>query len=77
MHAKKESAPCEPPQEPPEKKSKTDEKLCFVCFDLPIDSVFVPCGHFAACMPCGYKFDDRPCPLCKTRVAMVLKTYAA
>ena len=77
VHAKKESAPCEPPQEPPEKKPKTDEKLCVVCFDRPIDTVFVPCGHLAACMPCGSKFDNRPCPLCKTLVAMVLKTYVA
>ena len=57
VHVKKESAPREPPQEPPEKKSRTDEKLCVVCFGRPIDAMFVPRGHLAACMPCGYKFD--------------------
>ena len=75
VHAK--NAPREAPEEPPEKKSKTDETLCVVCFDRPIDTVFVPCGHLASCLPCGSKFDNRPCPICKTRVAMVLKTYAA
>ena len=47
VHAKTESAPCEPPQEPPEKKSTTDEKLCVVCFDLPS----TPCSSLAATSP--------------------------
>ena len=53
----------------------SDNKVCAICCDRPRDSVFVPCGHIATCMPCGLNFDGLECPICKQYVSMVLKTY--
>jgi alanine-alpha-ketoisovalerate/valine-pyruvate aminotransferase len=51
------------------------DKVCAICCDRHRDSVLVPCGHIVACMPCGLKFDDQNCPICKQYVSLVLKTY--
>ena len=38
----------------------TDE--CVICYDKH-DTVFGPCGHFAACMSCAEKCTN--CPVCR------------
>ena len=75
VHYKKETAAQRP--DPPHKKTRTAENLCIICFDRHINSAFVPCGHLVSCLPCAWKFDGKPCPMCKQHVAMILKTYSA
>ena len=77
IHYKKEAAPRRPSLESPQKKTRTEERLCVICFDRQIDAAFAPCGHLASCLPCGSAFDGRPCPICKKRVVFVLKIYVA
>ena len=62
-------------EEPTAKKQRADDKVCAICCDRPRDSVFVPCGHIASCLPCGLQFAELECPICKQYVSMVVKTY--
>ena len=75
---------CEQPEEPPRKKARTKEKenqggeqQCRICYASDINTVFVPCGHILACLGCGLRLEDAPCPVCRKTVVMVLKTYTA
>ena len=43
---------------PVAKKFKSEE--CKICYDKVIDSVFVPCGHVAACITCAEKLEAYP-----------------
>ena len=54
-----------------------DSKLCIVCLDGFRDHVLIPCGHIAVCGQCKelYEGDDSECPLCRTKVEMVVKTF--
>ena len=58
--------------EPVNKKFKSEE--CKICYDKAIDSVFVPCGHVAACMSCAAGLEV--CPICKA-VSVAFKMYHA
>ena len=46
-----------------------DEKLCNVCMDELISSVFCPCGHYVACFRCAKRLDR--CPLCRQPIGHV------
>ena len=57
---------------PAAKKFKSEE--CKICYDSAIDSVFVPCGHVAACILCAANLQT--CPICKG-VCVAFKMYHA
>jgi hypothetical protein len=55
---------------------------CCICFDAPIDAVFVPCGHQACCIACATLLAPRKgsmsrsaCPICSAKIDMVVKTF--
>ena len=50
-----------------------DEKLCNVCMDELISSVFCPCGHYVACTKCAEKVDR--CPVCRQPIGYVQFVY--
>ena len=50
-----------------------DEKLCNVCMDELITSVFCPCGHYVACNRCAKKLDR--CPVCRHPIGYVQFVY--
>ena len=56
-------------------KQAEDEsgKRCKICWESDADSAFLHCGHVAACMECAQDLDD--CPVCRGRVAGVLKLW--
>ena len=56
------------------KKQKTD--VCKICFDRPLNSVFVPCGHIAACVSCAVRVESQGCPICK-KDCFVVQTFVA
>ena len=60
--------------EPAAKKAKID--VCKICFDRPVNSVFVPCGHICACFPCAARAEDKGCPICKN-MCFVVKTFVS
>ena len=57
-----------------ETKLYLDPNSCRICFLLPRDSVFYPCGHIASCFSCGSKLET--CPVCRLP-CNVIKTYFA
>lgn len=46
---------------------------CKVCYDAPINTVFVDCGHMATCLECSNQLES--CPICRTRINQVVQTY--
>ena len=50
-----------------------DERLCTVCMDELISSVFCPCGHYVACNKCSKRLDR--CPVCRQAVGYVQHVY--
>lgn len=50
-----------------------DERLCQVCMDELICSVFCPCGHNVACYRCAKQLDK--CPVCRQLVGYVQYLY--
>ena len=52
------------------------QNTCHICMDRPIDTAFVPCGHVVACSECAPGVRSK-CPICRKRIAMVLRTYDA
>jgi ankyrin repeat protein len=63
------SSPPPPQQHEPEPEpEEASGPQCAVCFDKPLQGIFIPCGHMAACVPCGGAImrDRAVCPICST-----------
>ncbi|XP_002738165.1 protein neuralized-like [Saccoglossus kowalevskii] len=53
---------------------------CVICYDRPVDSVIYTCGHMCLCHPCGVKLKQQAgavCPICRSILRDVIKTYKA
>lgn len=53
---------------------------CPICFERPVDCVLYQCGHMCTCYECGVKqwrTQSRSCPICRTVIKDVIKTYRA
>jgi len=48
---------------------------CTICMDAAVETVFVPCGHMAACRACGEKLGKKPCPVCRKKIKIVQRFY--
>lgn len=46
---------------------------CIICVDNQMDTMFLPCGHIAACRQCAEKCDR--CPLCRAKLECVQKAF--
>lgn len=44
------------------------ESECCVCYDRPIDTCLMPCGHVALCWNCASRLPQRRCPLCRADI---------
>ncbi|XP_053673247.1 death-associated inhibitor of apoptosis 1-like [Anopheles nili] len=49
------------------------EKVCKICLVKPFSTVFLPCGHVAACGKCAASVNK--CPICNTRLSNVKRIY--
>ena len=49
--------------------------FCMICHNLPIESVFVPCGHRCACYNCALTFfiSYKKCPKCNSNSRCIIK----
>ena len=43
-----------------------NENTCKLCVDNPMETVLLPCGHFALCYSCSIKMVS--CPVCRTLI---------
>lgn len=39
--------------------------ICKVCYDKPIDTIFINCGHVCACFACASALKKKECPMCR------------
>lgn len=53
----------------------SEEELCKICWDAPIECVILECGHMACCINCGKQMSE--CPICKQYVVRVVRFFKA
>ncbi|GAB2214800.1 hypothetical protein Droror1_Dr00019164 [Drosera rotundifolia] len=65
------------PQKEGDQANINPRRLCVICFDAPRDCFFLPCGHCAACFPCGSKIAEEAatCPICRRNMKKVRKIF--
>ena len=56
-----------------ENKKLSEETLCKVCLDEPMNRGFLPCGHYVACEDCTNRL--RFCPICRQKIKALVKIY--
>lgn len=66
------SAPCES-QQPNEKKSIDDARVCKICYNEELGVVFLPCGHMVACVKCAPGMTT--CAVCREPVTMTVRAF--
>ena len=47
--------------------------LCIACATDKRAVVFVPCGHYIACLPCGHGMAI--CPMCRSNITACIRIY--
>ena len=52
-----------------------DDKICKLCIEKKLDSVFFPCGHPTACFICSIKVivSTGVCPLCRSSIQEIYR----
>jgi len=43
-----------------------EARMCKVCMDAQVDTVFMPCGHLVCCNSCSPRMHN--CPICRKRI---------
>ncbi|XP_053563407.1 E3 ubiquitin-protein ligase rififylin [Bombina bombina] len=51
----------------------SDDSLCKVCMDSPIDCVLLECGHMVTCTKCGKRMNE--CPICRQYVVRAVHVF--
>ena len=60
------------------KRGGEEPTTCCVCFEKAVDRCLFPCGHEVLCNACAQRvMEMRPakCPVCRTRISLVLPVY--
>ena len=39
--------------------------ICKVCYDKPVDTIFINCGHVCVCFSCATALKKKECPMCR------------
>jgi hypothetical protein len=50
-----------------------EEATCKVCYDNPINTVLIRCGHICCCLDCSSMLER--CPLCRRQIDEVIQTF--
>lgn len=51
----------------------TEDNLCKICMDSPIDCVLLECGHMVTCTKCGKRMNE--CPICRQYVVRAVHVF--
>ncbi|KFQ36654.1 E3 ubiquitin-protein ligase rififylin [Merops nubicus] len=51
----------------------TEDNLCKICMDAPIDCVLLECGHMVTCTRCGKRMSE--CPICRQYVIRAVHVF--
>lgn len=55
------------------KRERPIPDLCVICLEEEYNAVFLPCGHMCCCITCSSQLSN--CPLCRSRIEQVVKTF--
>jgi len=58
---------------PPPAKTNSNKDLCKICFEAPVNTILLKCGHIAFCRECCTQLEQ--CPICRTQIYQVIETY--
>ena len=57
----------------------SQDKLCVVCDDRPVQLINVPCGHFCFCQDCGHRENlskmKYECPICRQKIEQTVRCF--
>ena len=67
MSVQQQSTPSE------EQKETGDRYICKVCYENPLEVIFLPCKHVCCCKECSDKVSN--CPMCRTRIRAKLPLF--
>lgn len=74
--------PQPPPTEVPslgsieeETEKLKSERLCKVCMDRDVNTVFLPCGHLVTCADCAKPLPK--CPICRTFIRGTVRVFVS
>jgi hypothetical protein len=56
-----------------ENRQLREARMCKVCMDSEVNTVFLPCGHLVCCNNCSPQL--RNCPICRTFIRGTVKTF--
>eukprot|EP01111_Echinosteliopsis_oligospora_P009626 TRINITY_DN2855_c0_g1_i2.p1 TRINITY_DN2855_c0_g1~~TRINITY_DN2855_c0_g1_i2.p1 ORF type:complete len:400 (+),score=131.18 TRINITY_DN2855_c0_g1_i2:125-1324(+) len=67
-----------PVEKPPPAAAVVEEEddlegKCKICYDRPIDTVILRCGHLAICLRCSKQLKD--CPICRKPITEIVRIY--
>ncbi|NXM09074.1 RFFL ligase, partial [Tyrannus savana] len=51
----------------------SEDNLCRICMDAPIDCVLLECGHMVTCTKCGKRMSE--CPICRQYVIRAVHVF--
>ena len=66
---------------PVEDEASNRQDICTVCYENPIDSALVQCGHMCMCYECSLivkgpsQNNSGPCPICREPIEKVLRIF--
>eukprot|EP00897_Mesotaenium_endlicherianum_P006869 jgi/Mesen1/620/ME000108S10777 len=62
-------------EEQGEKNEADEDYACLICCETDREACLVPCGHMVACLRCSQCLlaRDDPCPICRVKIANVIK----
>lgn len=56
-----------------ENRRLKEARLCKICMDREIATVFLPCGHLATCVHCAPSL--LYCPICRQKIRATVRTF--
>jgi hypothetical protein len=56
-----------------ENRQLKEARLCKICMDKDVDTVFLPCGHLVSCNNCARSL--RNCAICRTLIRGTVKVF--
>ena len=54
-------------------QKEVEKEMCHLCYERPIDTVVLECGHRVMCFRCSGSL--RACPVCRQDIVRLVKTY--
>jgi hypothetical protein len=54
-------------------QKEIEKDMCHLCYERPIDTVILECGHRVMCFRCSGNL--RACPVCRQDISRLIRTF--